>query len=317
MQQKPAIVAIVGPTGTGKSALGVELAKRTNGEIISADSMQIYRKMNIGTAKITYPEMQDVIHWGIDLIDPHESFTVADFQLYADRKVNEIVMRNHKPYVVGGTGLYVRSILEDMDFAEVGSDEIFRDRMQEAVDLHGKEWLHHQLLQIDPVSARRLHPNDIKRVIRALEIFHLTGRPMSAMVSMNREKYDVHIIGLTYSDRQLLYERINHRVDQMIASGLIEEVQRLLSSGVTADLYSMQAIGYKEIAEYLLGDTSLSEAIETVKQGTRRFAKRQLSWFRRDPRIHWYEVDQISQKELIQQTLGQVQEFWRSLTNTL
>jgi tRNA dimethylallyltransferase len=300
MDKKPRLLIVVGPTAVGKTRLGVELAKRWNGEVISADSMQIYRGMDIGTAKITEEEAEGIPHWGIDLVDPDQPFTVADYQEYAEAKIREIDARGKLPILVGGTGLYVRSITDYLDFTEADMDLSFRQALQKEAEEKGVSHLHDKLAQVDPVTAKRLHPNDLRRVIRALEVYHLTGKPMSEAYEEAPEepKYRMVMIGLTIHDRELLYERINQRVDLMIDQGLVDEVKRLLQKGYHKGLTSMQAIGYKEIISHLEGMMTLEESIEEVKRGTRRFAKRQLSWFRREKRIHWFDVLQKKQDEI-------------------
>jgi tRNA dimethylallyltransferase len=302
MDRKPRLLIVAGPTAVGKTRLGVELAKRWNGEVISADSMQIYRGMDIGTAKITKEEMEGIPHWGIDLVDPDQPFTVADFRQYAEEKIREIDARGKLPILVGGTGLYVRAITDSLDFTEASIDRAFREMLQREAEEKGVESLHARLAQVDPPTARRLHPNDVRRVIRALEVYHLTGKPMSEAYEEAPEepKYRMLMIGLT-ADRAWLYERINQRVDRMIEQGLVDEVKRLLRQGYHKNLTAMQAIGYKEIIDYLEGRMSLEEAIEEVKRGTRRFAKRQLSWFRREKRMHWLDVLQQDEREIYQE----------------
>ncbi len=284
------MLCIVGPTATGKSELGVLVAKAVGGEVLSADSMQVYRGMDIGTAKLTPEEMQGVPHHLIDLVDPDQRFTVADWKERADAIIARLHEAGKLPVVVGGTGLYIRAITEDLDFArQEGSAEV-RARWRQFAAERGNEALYETLRRLDPETAERLHPNDVRRVIRALEVWELNQERLS-------ERYDWRIQGGRYHTvqfglsmaRELLYHRVNQRVDQMMAAGLLDEVRRLCARGYGRDLPSMQAIGYKELAAHLAGEISLEDAVAQVKQNTRRFVKRQLSWFRRDPRITWID----------------------------
>lgn len=289
---RPQVLILVGPTAVGKTAFSIACAKQYNGEILSADSMQIYKGMDIGTAKVTADEMEGIPHYGLDLINPDQPYTVADYQAYADRIIRDIHTRGKLPIVVGGTMLYVKSLTDHLDFTEASADLEFRARLQTLADEQGGAVLHTQLQEIDAVSASRLHPNDVKRIIRALEVYHTTGKPMSqAYLEQPPEpKYDTLLVGLNLDDREVLYERINRRVDLMMEQGLVDEVQGLLHKGYSRDLQSMKAIGYKEIVDYLEGRLTLAEAIDAVKQGSRRYAKRQLSWWRRETSIHWFDA---------------------------
>nr|PZN11739.1 MAG: tRNA (adenosine(37)-N6)-dimethylallyltransferase MiaA [Caldicoprobacter oshimai] len=300
MEKKP-LVVIVGPTAVGKTRLSIELAKALNGEIVSADSMQIYRYMDIGTAKPTAEERQGIPHHMMDIIDPGQEFSVAEYQRLATQAIDDIHSRNKLPIVVGGTGLYIKSLLYPMNFTDASYDQEFRKELQRQAETMGKEYLHKKLQAVDPKTAARLHPNDVRRVIRALEVYHLTGKPMS---EYNQElekmdyKYNVAMIGLTM-DRAKLYERINQRVDEMIEKGLLDEVKRLLDRGYTRDMISMQGLGYKELIDYLQGRVSLEEAIYILKRETRRYAKRQLTWFRAQKDIAWVDVDQFESHEAL------------------
>ncbi|MFO7153400.1 MAG: tRNA (adenosine(37)-N6)-dimethylallyltransferase MiaA [Caldicoprobacter oshimai] len=300
MEKKP-LVVIVGPTAVGKTRLSIELAKALNGEIVSADSMQIYRYMDIGTAKPTAEERQGIPHHMMDIIDPGQEFSVAEYQRLATQAIDDIHSRNKLPIVVGGTGLYIKSLLYPMNFTDASYDQEFRKELQRQAETMGKEYLHKKLQAVDPKTAARLHPNDVRRVIRALEVYHLTGKPMS---EYNQElekmdyKYNVAMIGLTM-DRAKLYERINQRVDEMIEKGLLDEVKQLLDRGYTRDMISMQGLGYKELIDYLQGRVSLEEAIYILKRETRRYAKRQLTWFRAQKDIAWVDVDQFESHEAL------------------
>lgn len=301
-KEKLRVLIIVGPTAVGKTALSLACAKAFDGEILSADSMQIYRGMDIGTAKIRPDEMEGIPHHGLDLVDPDQPFTVVEFQSYADRVIRDIHQRGKLPIIVGGTMLYVKSLIDPMDFTEAKEDPEFRQQLWQQAEEQGGELLHKRLQEVDPVTADRLHPNDIKRVIRALEVHHTTGVPMSQSFGnqANEGMYEPVLVGLNLEDRQELYERINRRVEIMIEQGLRNEVEDLLAQGYHRDLQSMQAIGYKEIADCLAGRLTLAEAIESVKQGSRRYAKRQLSWWRREERICWFDVEKTKESDRIQ-----------------
>jgi tRNA dimethylallyltransferase len=298
-QKKQRVLAIVGPTSVGKTALSLELAQRFDGEIISGDSMQFYRGMDIGTAKATKEERALIPHHLIDIRNPDEDVSVAEFQQLCKELIADINTRDKLPMIVGGTGLYVQSVLYDYRFSTAEEDEAYREKMTEFAETHGREALHARLAAIDPETAARLHPNDVKRIVRALEIYHVTGTPMSQyQVRSEQSPYDLLLIGLTM-DRALLYERINHRVDMMIAEGLIEEVEGLLARGYDGSLRSMQALGYKEIIAYLEGRMGRDEAIELLKKRTRNFAKRQLTWFRAMKDIVWFDVTPVNDDSLM------------------
>jgi tRNA dimethylallyltransferase len=290
---KPRLLVLVGPTAVGKTRYSLEIARRWNAEIISGDSMQVYRGMDIGTAKIRPDETEGITHHLIDINDPEEPFAAAEFQKLARERIEEIASRGRLPFIVGGTGLYIESLLYGFDFPEAPSDGRIRAELKQYAERHGAEALHERLRAIDPGSAARLHPNDVKRVIRALEIALETGEAMSAKVGGFRERrespYAFCLIGLTM-DREVLYDRINRRVDEMVLAGLVDEVRKLLSRGVPPDATSMQAIGYKEIVPHLTEGLPLAEAVERLKRDTRRYAKRQLSWFRRMDGIEWVDV---------------------------
>jgi tRNA dimethylallyltransferase len=290
---KQKLLVIIGPTAVGKTKLSIELAKRFNGEIISGDSMQIYRGMDIGTAKITMEEMEGIPHHLMDIKDPDENFSVAEFQLLVRAKIREIADRGKLPIIVGGTGLYIQSVIYDYQFADVPGDEKFRRQLEEKAQKIGVEALHKELQEHDPESAAQIHPNNVRRVIRALEIFHLTGKTMQEFQSTQQRDllYHTALIGLTM-DREKLYERINARVDVMMEEGLLQEVKSLYQQGLR-DCQSIQAIGYKEIYEYLDGKISLQEAVENLKQNSRRYAKRQLTWFRNKMDVKWFDITDV------------------------
>ncbi|MDQ0270133.1 tRNA dimethylallyltransferase [Cytobacillus purgationiresistens] len=288
MKQK--LVVIIGPTAVGKTALSIELAKRFNGEIISGDSMQIYKTMDVGTAKITEDEMDGIPHYLIDIKEPDESFSAAEFQRIVREKINEISSRGKLPMIVGGTGLYIQSVLYDYQFSEAPSDEAFRKSLEEKAVSLGNEAVHEELMKIDPESGAKIHPNNIRRVIRALEIYHCTGKTMTDYQQRQTPEplYDEVLIGLTM-DRDLLYDRINTRVNHMMNDGLLPEVRRLYDAGLR-DCQSIQAIGYKELYDYLDGQASLEDAVELLKQNSRRYAKRQLTWFRNKMNVSWFDL---------------------------
>jgi tRNA dimethylallyltransferase len=287
------VLCIVGPTATGKSELGVQIAKAVGGEVISADSMQVYRGMDIGTAKLTQEEMQGVPHHLIDLVNPDEPFSVAEWTKRADAVIEQLHREGKLPVVVGGTGLYIRAITDDLDFFDKAGSAEIRAKWQTYLEEHGNLALHAVLAQLDPRTATRLHPNDTKRVIRALELIELNQSPMSERYAWRPKSGRYHTVQFALSmDRERLYQRVNRRVDNMMEKGLYDEVQRLLDKGYGLHLSSMQAIGYKELAECIIANGNVEEAVERIKQATRRFVKRQLSWFRRDHRVRWMHKDE-------------------------
>lgn len=284
------VLVLLGPTAVGKTKLSLKLAETYGAEIISGDSMQVYRGMDIGTAKITTEEMNGIPHHLIDIHDPQDAYSVAEFQEQGARLIEEISARGKLPFIVGGTGLYIESLCYGFRFSEAVADEAFRSEQEAYAEEHGAEALHAKLAAVDPASAARLHPNDRRRIIRALEIHHQTKDTLSASLEGQKKEspYDLCLIGLTM-DRKILYQRIEDRIDQMLAEGLVQEVEGLLKQGYTRNLVSMQGLGYKEIAAYLEGETTLDEAVTLLKRDTRRFAKRQLSWFRHMKEIQWID----------------------------
>jgi len=291
VSNKPNLLALVGPTAVGKTKLSLTIAQRYGCEIISGDSMQVYRGMDIGTAKATPEERALVPHHMIDIHDPSHPYSVAEFQERAKTLIAEIHDRGKLPFIVGGTGLYVESVCYEFQFSDAGQDESFRKEMDEFAETHGDAALHAKLEEVDPPSAARLHPNDRRRIIRALEVHRLTGKPLSAHLARQARTspYNLCLIGLTM-DREKLYRRIEERIDLMMEQGLLEEVRGLLEGGCPADAISMQGLGYKEIAAHLRGELSYDEAVSLLKRDTRRFAKRQLSWFRHMRDIQWVDV---------------------------
>lgn len=291
---KPFVLFIVGPTASGKTKLSIELAKRFNGEIISADSMQIYKGMDIGTAKPDLAEREGIVHHLIDVCDIGESFSVADYQSLAKKAIVDICKKGKLPIFVGGTGLYIDSVIYNTQFADHEDSAKIREDLAKELEQYGSEYMYERLLKIDKESALKLHPNDTKRVLRALECFELTGTPKSVH-DKNSHRNEAFcrplIIGLNYSDRELLYGRINRRVDMLIEAGLIDEIRKLCKYGLRESATASQAIGYKEFYGYLDGREIIETAIERLKQETRRYAKRQLTWFRRNSDIKWICVD--------------------------
>ncbi|MFD0699022.1 tRNA (adenosine(37)-N6)-dimethylallyltransferase MiaA [Paenibacillus sp. GCM10027628] len=288
---KPKLLVLLGPTAVGKTKLSLDIARHFQCEIISGDSMQVYRGMDIGTAKASKAEQALVPHHLIDIHDPSYPFSAAEFQERVRDLISDIHARGKLPFIVGGTGLYIESVCYNYQFTDVGMDEAFRNEQEAYAVQHGDEALHQKLRDIDRESADRLHANDRRRVIRALEVHHVSGQTFSAHLAAQKKEspYELCIIGLTM-DRALLYKRIEERIDIMMDEGLIEEVQSILASGCPKQAISMQALGYKEIVRYLDGELSLQEAVTLLKRDTRRFAKRQLSWFRHMKDIHWVDV---------------------------
>jgi tRNA dimethylallyltransferase len=301
METKQNLLVLLGPTAVGKTPISIDIAKKLNGEIISADSMQIYKYMDIGTAKVTTEEMDNIPHYMLDIVYPDEEFTVADFKKESENYIKDINKRGNLPIIAGGTGLYLNSIVYELKFTKVASNEDLRQKYNNLAKTHGNQYIHDILSTIDPISSERINPNDRKRIIRAIEIFYETGKPMSYYNKDFRKetnKYNLAMIGLTM-DRAKLYSRINERVDIMINDGLIQEVNMLMDMGYNKKLVSMQGIGYKEIASYLEKEIELDEAIEMLKRNTRKYAKRQLTWFRRDNRIKWIDVNQFDSTNAI------------------
>ncbi|CAM3660935.1 MULTISPECIES: tRNA (adenosine(37)-N6)-dimethylallyltransferase MiaA [Saccharibacillus] len=290
---RPKLLVLIGPTAVGKTKLSIELAKTFSCEIISGDSMQVYRGMDIGTAKISASETEGIPHHLVDIHEPDEPFSVSEFQERCDALIPEIEARGRLPFIVGGTGLYIESLCYRYEFAESGADEAFRQEQALFAEKEGTEALHARLRAIDAESAERLHPNDTRRVIRALEIYELTGETLSQRLAAQKKTtpYDLCLIGLTM-DRQMLYNRIEERIDLMMEQGLVEEVRTLKARGYTPDMVSMQGLGYKEIWPYLDGSETLEEAVYKLKRDTRHFAKRQLSWFRHMRDIQWVDVSE-------------------------
>ena len=293
---KEKLVVILGPTATGKSYCGIDLARRFRGEIISGDSMLVYRQMNIGTAKPSEEELHTVPHHLVNILPPDASYSVADFQQQAAKLVHQITLRGNLPFLVGGTGLYIKALLEDYRFSSVEGNPELRHRLETYAQEQGTAKLFDWLRKEDPAAAARLHPNDVRRVVRALETA-LSGDSVS-QEKQHELKYDAEVFGLSM-ERCFLYERINLRVDRMIKEGLEEEVRSLLNAGIPTDCLSMKSLGYRQIAEYLKGQCDFATAVDNIKKETRHFAKRQITWYKKMPYIHWFTVDRTLNYEKI------------------
>ena len=298
--KKPLII-LTGPTAVGKTELSIGLAKAVNGEIISADSIQVYKHMDIGSAKIMPEEMQGIKHYLVDELEPDEEFNIVRFKEMSLKYMEDIYSRGKIPIIVGGTGFYIQGILYDIDFTENDADTAYREELRELAMVNGPEFVHNMLRDVDPASADKIHYNNLKRVIRALEYYKQTGMKISEHNEEQSKKeaaYNASFFVLT-DDRKVLYERIDRRVDKMISDGLVDEVKALLKSGMTKDMVSMQGIGYKEIVSYLNGEITLDEAVYIIKRDTRHFAKRQITWFKREKDVIWFDRSIMSEDEII------------------
>lgn len=309
--KKDKIVVIVGPTAVGKTALSIQLAEKFNGEIISGDSMQIYKELDIATAKVTPAEMKGIPHHLIDIKEIEEEYSVSDFQSEASQKIKEIVSRGHLPIIVGGTGLYIESLLYPVTHAQVEANEGLRVELGKIANNMGNKKLWDRLNEVDPKAAQKIHPNNVRRVIRAIEVYEETGQLFSDFQKERNKKesdYDVFLIGLN-TERERLYERINQRVDEMVKIGLIEEAQRLWEKvGPELNVQSARGIGYKELFDYFNQESSFEEAIDAVKQSSRRYAKRQITWFKnRFDQVHWYDL--VEQPQTIENSFQEIGEF--------
>ncbi len=300
MKQK--LIVVAGPTASGKTRLAIDIAKSVNGEIVNADSMQIYKYMNIGSAKPTLEEQSEAKHHLIDFLEPDEEFSVADYTELAHKIIAEIASRGKIPIMCGGTGLYINSVVNDITFGEIETDYKLREELNELAKQHSSQYLLDILKEFDPVSAQRLHPGNLRRIVRAIEFYRTTGIPISEHQEMTKQKesrYEPLMLCVKW-DREVLYDRINKRVDIMLNDGLLDEVKRLMEMGYTKELNSMKGIGYKEIIDYFEGNMSLEDTVNLIKQSSRRYAKRQLTWFRRDKRIHWLDANEDFLAEGIQ-----------------
>ena len=296
---KKPLVILTGPTAVGKTALSIQLAKDIGGEIISADSMQVYKGMDIGSAKIKTEEMQGVPHFLIDELQPDEEFHVVRFQQLAKKYLKQIWERGHIPVIVGGTGFYIQALLYDIDFTENECDAVYRHELEQLAKEKGADYLHQKLADVDPKSAEDIHANNVKRVIRALEFYHETGQKISEHNEQERQKSSPYNFAyfVLNDDRSKLYQRIDQRIDIMLKDGLVEEVKALKEKGYTRDMVSMQGLGYKEILDYLDGEISMDEAVYRIKRDTRHFAKRQITWFKRERDVIWLSKESFGYKD--------------------
>lgn len=296
--KKPLIV-LTGPTAVGKTKLSIALAKAVNGEIISADSMQVYKYMDIGSAKIREEEMQGIRHYLVDELLPEEEFHIVRFQQMAKAAMEEIYAKGKIPILVGGTGFYIQAVTRDIDFTEAEQDDGYRKELEALASEKGNEYLHRMLEKVDPKSAKEIHANNVKRVIRALEFYHQNHTPISSHNQEQKEHTSPYnlVYFVLNAPRELLYERIDKRVDEMLKEGLVDEVRHLKKMGYQKGMVSMQGLGYKEILSYLEGEYPLEEAVRILKRDTRHFAKRQLTWFRREPEVTWVNKDEFDYDE--------------------
>jgi tRNA dimethylallyltransferase len=288
MAEKQKVIVICGPTASGKTAMSIELAKKINGEIISADSMQIYKDMNIGTAKPTIEEMQGIKHYLLDFVSPNERYSVAQYKQDAKNAIKEIILKGKVPIIVGGTGLYIDSLIYEIEYNDINIDENYRKELEKIVEEQGLEKLYEEAIKIDSEAMKKISKNDKKRIMRVLEIYQATGKTKTQQEKESRKKpveYDYEVFAINW-DRQVLYERINKRVDIMIKQGLVQEVQYILDKYETFPT-AMQGLGYKEVVDYINGKYTKNEMIEKIKMETRRYAKRQLTWFRKNKETVW------------------------------
>ena len=305
------MIILTGPTAVGKTDLSIQLAKAINGEIISADSMQVYRHMDIGSAKVTPEEMDGVPHHLIDVLEPEEEFNVVVFQKLAKEALTGIYERGHIPIIVGGTGFNIQALLNDINYTENDGDTAIRRELEKLAQTQGADCLHQMLQEIDPESAAAIHQNNVKRVIRAIEFYRQTGKKISLHNEQEREKQSPYqfLYYVLDTDRKTLYERIDRRVDLMMEHGLVDEVKHLADMGCTRDMVSMQGLGYKEILDYLSGEIPLEEAVYILKRDTRHFAKRQITWFKRERDVRWLELEQFQndRKKVLEHILDEIE----------
>ena len=295
---KPTIVVIAGPTAVGKTTISIKVASRIHGQIVSCDSMQLYKYMDIGSAKPTKEQLAAIPHHLIDIINPKESFSVAIYQQLAKEAINGIFKQNQTPVITGGTGLYLNALLYDMDFGANQGDTDYRNQLFNIAETQGNDALFERLRDMDPNAAERIHPNNVKRVVRAMEAIHFNGAGLADFASVNRKTkdYDAILIGLT-RDRRELYQRIEDRVDMLMDEGLLNEVKSLKNMGFTSADIAMKGIGYKELLDYLAGDYDLPMAVDLIKKNTRHYAKRQMTWFKRYPEMQWFNLSEDQTEE--------------------
>ena len=311
MTGKEKLIVILGPTAVGKTDLSIELAKKIDTEIISGDSMLFYRGFDIGSAKPSVEERQGIVHHLVDNLEPWESFNVTDFVREGQQLIHALNAQGKIPIIAGGTGLYIKALLEGYEFNETADHSDYRQELTALAEEKGRDYIHGLLQAADPEAAERIHQNNLRRVIRALEVAHFGGEQISRQKEYGEGDlcYDTYVIGLN-RERQGLYQRINQRVELMFAAGLEQEVQRLLKQGITREMQAMQGIGYKETAAYLAGEMSREAAVELIQKSTRHFAKRQLTWYRKMPYIHWYMADEMTAAELQRNVLEDLAGFF-------
>jgi len=316
MTGKEKLIVILGPTAVGKTDLSIELAKKIDTEIISGDSMLFYRGFDIGSAKPSVEERQGIVHHLVDNLEPWESFNVTDFVREGQQLIHALNAQGKIPIITGGTGLYIKALLEGYEFNETADHSDYRQELTALAEEKGRDYIHGLLQKADPEAAERIHANNLRRVIRALEVAHFGGEQISQQKEYGEGDltYDVYVIGLN-RERQGLYQRINERVELMFAAGLEAEVKTLLAGGVTRDMQAMQGIGYKETAAYLAGEMNREEAVDLIQKSTRHFAKRQLTWFRKMPYIHWYMADEMTSENLLQSVCHDLAGFFPELAN--
>jgi tRNA dimethylallyltransferase len=300
------VIVIVGPTAVGKTKVAIKLAQKVNGEIISADSMQIYKYLDIGTAKPTTEEMEGIKHYMIDIVEPDQEYSVAMYKEMALKCIDNVIKNNKIPIIVGGTGLYIKTVVENIEFSETISDWEYRKELSDKAEKEGDEFLHKKLEDIDPEAAAKIHKNDLKRIIRALEVFKYTGKPISyhqQISKQNPSKYEFIMFGLTMN-REKLYRRIDQRVNNMIEGGLIQEVKKLIDIGISDKSIAMQGLGYKEMLEYFSGTKTIDEVTDIIKRDSRRYAKRQLTWFRRNASINWIDIEEDEKDDALKKIIN-------------
>lgn len=308
-EKKEKVIVLIGPTAVGKTRTSIELAKRFNGEVISGDSMQIYKRMDIGTAKIKHEEMEGIIHHLIDIKRPDEPFSVAEFQELVRSKITDITNRGKIPIIVGGTGLYIQSVIYDYQFSDAPMNEEVRQRLEQRAIAEGVDALHKELAEVDPPSASRIHPNNVRRVIRALEVYLTTGQTLTSIQSEQKLEplYETVLLGLTM-DRERLYERINERVDVMLNEGLVSEVEALYNEGLE-HAQALQAIGYKEWFNFFKNNQKFDDTVEQLKQNSRRYAKRQLTWFRNKMDVTWFDMTDVTTEKQLRKKIIEISTY--------
>ncbi len=311
--ERKAFVVITGPTAVGKSNIAIKLAQMIKGEIISADSMQVYKHMDIGTAKVNKEQQELIKHYLIDEVNPDEEFNVVKFKKLAEKYINTILSKGKVPIITGGTGLYINSLIKNIQFSKTVKDEEYRNKLIKLSKEKGNKYIHDLLKKVDPITAEKFHPNDLQRLIRALEVYKHTQKPISEHQRLSTQEpspYKHAIIGLKM-DRQVLYERINSRVENMIKEGLVEEVKKLIEMGYNKNMVSMQGLGYKETINYIEGKISLRQAIDLIKRDTRRYAKRQMTWFNKNKEIYWLDIrlEDKNKNETIKNSLKYIEEI--------